>query len=1272
MKINKLILVSIVLLTLISLGAASAASDNVTADNLQIEMEEPDSIELSVPLDDEITADGDDIAVSNDGNSKLSAADDTILSEGEGQNDPKNYTGITVDELTIDDEGASVYNCTIGNLTVNSANVNIFNNTLSNLILNGIKGNIYDNTVSGDIILGGSNVTLNHNDIRGVVTVNGDDSKVFDNAMNILILNGDDAVVANNDLSCSFEKLMQGIMIEGRINGVGNRAKIRNNTVFDLSLTGNDITVYENTITSFTIIADNGGINLTGDNVVVYNNDIDDYSFTQLSGNNIIAHDNTINTNGKDLILPGNNITLYKNRIMTNSFTVGKENGNAADIYDNTFLLSSEDFVVIINNDGSKFHNNTIDGSLTITGKVSVAYTLNGFNVTLSDSDINGTVTVNGAGANLHDNTVTGDIYLNGVNAVVYNNYLNELTFDMLNEGIMSIGTITGFGAGAKIYNNTATLISLTGNDIFVNDNSIAGLNFMGNEIILNGKNVRAYNNTCVGGISLTGDNAIAYDNEFGGNSGLTGNNITFYNNIANELTVGEKGSSISSEIHDNVLTRMVIYGDGAIVYNNSVKNGLQVYADNSVVYNNNVTLTINSIGDNGIYYGNYAGEIRGSGNTLTVYNNRFEGKGDLNIFGGSNSTIYNNIFAHQVWLGSRGIPTAINITFVNNTVDVVRCSDEEKNKWAIKVINSNNNTITGNKLVTPYGKYGDDAVDAGSEKIEGNSPFKPTIIITANNITVNDDYIMVKVTVNGYPNNNLIKIIVNDEIQTIGYVGNALAFFYDLPAAGEYPVIVMTEAFGDYGEGINSTIVKISKLNPDLNLNVSDAIIGEDVNVSANISGATGNVTFIIDGVENDVELIDGVAIYTIKNIVAGDHSIVAIYDGDAKNEAISNFTAFTLTKATPSVDVAIGDLKLGEDATVTVTITNATGKVNIIIDGVESAADLVDGIATATISKVTVGTHTVVASYAGDAKNNAVYGSASKTLNVLSTEITDVNIDGDLNINAVLKDSNGKGIENATILYKMGTQNATVTTGINGTFTIKGEENTKVEISFAGNDLLSPVSTVISLGDVAPTRVASKIIVSQLTCNAVDTSAGEKGAMFKVTLKDASNNIITNASVQIALNGKIYDVVTDANGIASLQVNINKANTYTCAVSYLGDVKHDASFTAVKVVVNKKATKLAAKKKTFKAKVKTKKYAVTLKTTTKSMDGKTYLAAGKKVKLTVKGKTYTAKTNKNGKVTFKITKLNKKGKYTATIKFAGDNTYKGVTKKVKITVKK
>ena len=62
------------------------------------------------------------------------------------------------------------------------------------------------------------------------------------------------------------------------------------------------------------------------------------------------------------------------------------------------------------------------------------------------------------------------------------------------------------------------------------------------------------------------------------------------------------------------------------------------------------------------------------------------------------------------------------------------------------------------------------------------------------------------------------------------------------------------------------------------------------------------------------------------------------------------------------------------------------------------------------------------------------------------------------------------------------------------------------------------------------------------------------------------------------------------------------------------------------------------------------------------------------KKVKLTLKvgKKTYKATTNSKGKATFKITKLTKKGKYTAKVKFAGNKYYKALSKKAKITVKK
>ena len=58
-------------------------------------------------------------------------------------------------------------------------------------------------------------------------------------------------------------------------------------------------------------------------------------------------------------------------------------------------------------------------------------------------------------------------------------------------------------------------------------------------------------------------------------------------------------------------------------------------------------------------------------------------------------------------------------------------------------------------------------------------------------------------------------------------------------------------------------------------------------------------------------------------------------------------------------------------------------------------------------------------------------------------------------------------------------------------------------------------------------------------------------------------------------------------------------------------------------------------------------------------------------KVTLKVNHKTYTAKTNKKGIATFKITKFVKNGKFTATIKYAGSKYYKSKSVTAEITVK-
>ena len=122
---------------------------------------------------------------------------------------------------------------------------------------------------------------------------------------------------------------------------------------------------------------------------------------------------------------------------------------------------------------------------------------------------------------------------------------------------------------------------------------------------------------------------------------------------------------------------------------------------------------------------------------------------------------------------------------------------------------------------------------------------------------------------------------------------------------------------------------------------------------------------------------------------------------------------------------------------------------------------------------------------------------------------------------------------------------------------------------------------------------------------------------------------------------------------------------------MSYVGDETHNATFVAFNFKIQKKPTAIKAAAKTYKVTKKYKYLTVTLKTIKgASRDGKTYLKKGKKITLTVNGKTYVGTTNANGKVTFAITNLNKKGKYTAVIKYAGSDTYTSAKTKVKLKV--
>ena len=188
--------------------------------------------------------------------------------------------------------------------------------------------------------------------------------------------------------------------------------------------------------------------------------------------------------------------------------------------------------------------------------------------------------------------------------------------------------------------------------------------------------------------------------------------------------------------------------------------------------------------------------------------------------------------------------------------------------------------------------------------------------------------------------------------------------------------------------------------------------------------------------------------------------------------------------------------------------------------------------------------------------------------------------------------------------------------------------------------------------------------IVDSEITANDL-TTLTKTSNIISVTLKDDEGEVIMNKEITVSINGETSTVITDANGVAKINVNQANAGVYYYALYFAGDDDYKSSFKTVKVTVNKQVTKATLPAKKFKAKAKTKKLTFTLK------DANGNAIAGKKITFVVNKKTYTTTTNAKGIATVKIN-LTKKGKYTFTAKFAGDNTYKAITKKARLTLTK
>ena len=179
--------------------------------------------------------------------------------------------------------------------------------------------------------------------------------------------------------------------------------------------------------------------------------------------------------------------------------------------------------------------------------------------------------------------------------------------------------------------------------------------------------------------------------------------------------------------------------------------------------------------------------------------------------------------------------------------------------------------------------------------------------------------------------------------------------------------------------------VVGTTSTSLDLVSSTNPSLVGQSVTFTATVSppAATGMVTFTVDsGSGVGVAVSGGLATYTTSTLTAGSHVISATYGGDSNYASSANslIQQVNLNSAALSLTSNPNPSTYGQGVILTATISPATATGLITFtDGVNviGASAINNGRAIYIVSSLVTGTHTLMATYAG----NVTYAGTSSS---------------------------------------------------------------------------------------------------------------------------------------------------------------------------------------------------------------------------------------------------------------------------------------------------
>ena len=589
-------------------------------------------------------------------------------------------------------------------------------------------------------------------------------------------------------------------------------------------------------------------------------------------------------------------------------------------------------------------------------------------------------------------------------------------------------------------------------------------------------------------------------------------------------------------------------------------------------------------------------------------------------------------------------------------------------------------------------GSYNLKAVFAGNDIYTPAESSLITVIATKAdvNITVNvdkneiaiDEEAHLTFNANDTLESGILDVYVDDE--KVGAININDTFTFIGMDAGEHSLYFVYDGNDTYNSFTTETVyIKVNKkvpvivVNPiETNVEIGKSAVFE---LSSPESGFTGGLDVYVDNVKVGTAHLGENYSYACDSI--GIHSIYFVYNETDRYESYTTetipFTVYTNTK----IQVDAKDIVYGQDAKINIKITDLNNNVldksfNVSFCEMQSLNPFelnytVVSSDSRVISGLRLGNYSIVANFIGDdlyKSTTAIYQFhvmekptvANATINV-SVKRNTVLID--------LTDLDRNPIANADVEAFVNGEKSILTTDAEGKANLTITEDSTIIVNYTDDYGLSVSDKLAVFYQKVESRKATQIIFEDLYTTAVDYyNDGRVGEYFKWKLEDADGNALPNVQMKIGFNGVVYDyrdgIVTDDEGYAQLQINLASKGIYTFAICFLGDDDYNASFVVAKIDVKTQTPSLTVPSKSYSASAKTK----TLSATFKSNKGT--VIPKKKISFTVNGKTYTAKTNEKGVATVNVS-LTKKGTYTVTAKFAGDNTYSSISKNAKLTIK-